>query len=442
MNATGASILTILVLVVLLGSRRWALLAMMAGVLFVPQAQQIEVANFNLFSVRFLELAGFIRVVSRGEFSFLRLNKIDRALLLLYSFTATVYLLRSTEGVAYMIGVVVDAWLCYFTFRALMVDMEDVRWFLKAFVFLLAPFVLLLLIESLTRYNVFSAIENGLTGSVRGERFRCVGSFRHPDLLGTLGASFLPLYIGLARGRTGRVQAFVAIGLCLAIVWCSNSGGPVCAAAMGVIGWGCWKFRAKMREVRWGIVGLIVLAALLMKAPVWYLLAHVSDVVGGGGWHRSYLMDVSFQHLGQWWFDGMRAEDTSDWFPYNLSLTGTVDITNEYLAFGLGAGLGAMALLILLLVRGFGATGEAMASVRLREGGSNETAFLLWGLGVMLAVHVINWFGISYFDQIYVVWFLQLAAVSSVTEHRLETSPSLGMHEAVVWSETQEAFES
>ncbi len=438
MNLIGASSLGILILVVLLGSRRWAIMALMAGVLYIPEAQQIEVMNFNLFSARFLEIAGFVRVMSRREFSFSKLNKIDWALLLLYPFTAVVFSLRSSEGQAYVIGTAVDAILCYFMFRGLVADAEEFRWFLQALIVLLAPFAVLVVIETLTRYNVFTLLGGGMYEWEREGRYRCVGSFRHPDLLGTVGASFLPLYIGLACGKTGRMRAVVAIGLCLVIVWSSNSGGPACAAAAGVAGWMCWKFRTNMRALRWGIVGVVVLAAVLMKAPVWYLLARASDITGGDGYHRAYLMDVTYRHLSGWWLEGLPLRETMDWFPYSLG--SGADITNQFVSFGLTAGLGAIALLILLLVRAFSAVGQALGSVRSNFQESSETEFLLWGLGVMLAVHIINWFGITYFDQSYVIWFMQLAAVSSITEGCLQASPAVEMDEAGAWPEHEEVL--
>jgi hypothetical protein len=191
-----------------------------------------------------------------------------------------------------------------------------------------------------------------------------------------------------------------------------------------------------MRLVRWGIVGTILLAALLMKAPVWYLLAHVSDITGGDGYHRSYLMDVSFHHFGQWWFDGIPISDTMDWFPYSLA-TGA-DITNQFISFGLNAGVGAVALLILLLTQAFSALGHAQGSVRSYFHGSSEAEYLLWGLGIVLAVHIINWFGITYFDQSYAIWFMQLAVISSVTENLRETSAALETDEAGAWPEEEE----
>ena len=407
-----------LVLVVSSAPRRWAVLGMMAGVLFLTQAQQINVAGFNLFAIRFLELAGFIRVMARGEFSFSRLNGIDRALLLFYGYTTVIFLLRSTAGVANQIGDAVDAFLCYFTFRGLVGDMDDLRWFLRAFVILLAPYVFLVLVERITTHNPFTLIGGVEGGSLwmRNGHPRCYGSFRQPDTLGMFGASFFPLYVGLACMAGGRKRAILGILLCLALAWAANSGGPAAGAAIGLVCWGFWRYRTEMRKVRWGIVGVIAALALAMKAPVWYIFARASDIIGGDGWHRSYLMDVTYRHLGQWWFAGMPISGTAGWFAYDLSATGGADITNQFIAFGLTAGLGAIVLFIVLLKRAFGAIGGALATVRSNSQGTTGTEFLLWGLGAMLVVHIINWFGISYFDQMYMVWFMQLAAVASITE--------------------------
>jgi hypothetical protein len=415
MNPIGISILLLLIFVVLIVPRRWALMGMMAGVLYLTQVQQVDVLGFNLYAIRFLELAGFIRVISRKEFSFSRLNKIDRTLLFFYCYVAIVYSLRSTEGQINVIGLSVDAFLCYFTFRGLIVDLEDFRWFLKSFFILLAPYAALVLIESLTQHNMFSFIGGGIGGWQRGDRFRAVGTFRNPDLLGALGASFLPLYIGMACIKIERKLACLGISLCLMIVWASNSGGPIGATGMGLVGWALWRERTKMRRVRQWLVGGLVLLALVMKAPVWYLLDRVSSLTGGDGYNRAYLIDVSFQNFGKWWFAGMPITDTVNWFPYSHPLTGGADITNQFISFGLMAGVGAIVLLIVLLLRAFSSLGKALEAVRANSKKPNESEFLLWGLGVLVAIHIITWFGITYYDQFYVVWFMQLAAISSVS---------------------------
>src|SRR5262245_32638729 len=122
MNTLGFCILSVLLLAVVFGSKRWALLGFAAGILYLTQAQHIEVAGFNLYAVRLIELAAFTRIMLRKEFSFSRLNTLDRLLLFLYLYTVTVFLLRSREEQAYQIGTAVDAMLSYFAIRSFVKD--------------------------------------------------------------------------------------------------------------------------------------------------------------------------------------------------------------------------------------------------------------------------------------------------------------------------------
>jgi hypothetical protein len=427
MNPLGVLILFVVLVVVSAASRRWALMGMMAGTLYLTQGQQFNVFGFNLYAVRFMELAGFIRVMARREFSFSKLNGIDRSLLLLYVGSTIIFLLRSSDipkGQAYQIGTALDAILCYITFRGLVGGMEDFRWFLRNFLILLAPYALLILFESMTGRNPFFSV---LGGDVYGDwmrngRPRCLGSFRHPSLLGTLGASFIPLYIGLACTRVNRKLAFFGIGLCLLIVWASNSGGPANCAMIGVVGWLLWPARTRMKLIRRLMLAGTILLAMVMKAPIWYLPAKASGLTGGDGWHRSYLMDVSFQHFDNWWLAGMPIDQTNGWFPYDLAATGGADITNQFLSFGLTAGVAAMILFFVMLYLAFRHLGKAMAIVRSHYNGADRHEFLLWGLGAMLVAHIFNWLGITYFDQTYVIWFMQLAAITSLSEECIHSA--------------------
>jgi hypothetical protein len=415
MNAISVSIMTVLIAVVLAAPRRWAILGMAGGVLCLTQYTSIDVLGFNLFPVRFLEVACFVRVIARREFIFSNLTELDYLFLLVYSYTTIVFLLRSTDGQAYQVGLAVDASMCYFIFRGLIRDIHDFRWFLRAFAVLLIPYVALLLVEMLTGQRPFSLLGGpAIVEWYREGRVRCIGSFRNPSLLGTLGASFLPLYIGLAIGKMDRIWGRIGIVLCAAIAFLSNSGGPISAVAVGLAGWFLWPMRTKMRIIRRaGLAGIIVLA-LVMKAPVWYLPTHFS--FGGDAWHRSYLMEISFQHLKEWWLWGMPLAQTADWFPYNLGSLNQADITNQFLAFGLAGGFLAIILFVLLPVKCYKSLSIAMRTVRSSFSKPAETELLLWGLGVMLSVHIVNWFAISYFDQTYVLWFMQLAAIVNISQ--------------------------
>jgi hypothetical protein len=216
--------------------------------------------------------------------------------------------------------------------------------------------------------------------------------------------------------------------LCLAIVAFSNSGGPNSVLSVAVVGWLLWLMREKMQLFRRWFAALILLLALVMKAPVWYLPAKLSAFTGGTGWHRSYLMDVAFQHLNQWWLAGMREEDTAAWFPYILPTVGGADITNQFLAFGTQAGLVAIGLLIYLIYCAFSQVGRGLGWVRQTPDVQDDEP-LLWALGVALAANVSNWLGITYFDQFNVLWLLQLAALVSLSEFCL-LQPASGQEPA------------
>jgi hypothetical protein len=411
-NSAGIGIFLLLACVTLLGDRRWAVMAIMAGVLYLTLAQSVNVGGANLSAIRLLELTAVARITVRREF-IAKAHRIDALVALLYAYTVLVFFWRSDVDHAYILGISVDAALSYFLFRSLIVSAADLRWFLRGFTLLLVPYVVMLGVETATRENPF-AIIGGLSFVERDGRLRCMGSFRHPSLLGTLGAAFLPLYFALACEAKGRFAALVGILLCLAIIVFANSGGPVSAATVGAIGWVFWHLRNQMSFVRRSLAATVALLALFMKAPLWYLPAKASSFSGGDGWHRSYLMDVAFRHFDKWWLAGIDMDQTKDWFHYQLSATGSADITNQYLYFGLTAGVPSTVLFILLLTSAFQGVGRALESTR-SSNDFRDAEYLVWGLGCCVAVHAATWLGITYnFDQTYIIWSLQLAAISSI----------------------------
>ena len=415
MIALGIAILAPLVLAVVFGPRQWALRAMVAGLLYLTMGQAVSVFGFELYATRILVLAAFMRVVLGGELDATKLNDIDKFVLIAYGYRAGAYILNGNGSTSLAIGYLLDTGLAYFAFRGLIRDNDDLVQLLKFAPVLLLPYAALSSIERWTGDNVFAPM-GGITERFfeRGGYPRVTGSFAHPSTFGSLGASLLPLYIALLFDVRRRSSALAGAIACLGMVGLANSGGPLSAAAVAVLGWFVWFVRRRMRIVRWAIVVVLCALAAVMKAPIWFLPAKVSAFSGGDGWHRSYLMQVAFEHLELWWGAGMNVLATRNWFPYYVPATGGADIINYYVDFGIAAGLPAMALFVLLLSRVFGRLGDALQVCRLRHSGESEHERILWGLGVMLSVHVVNWFGIVYFDQLHLVFCMQLAAISSL----------------------------
>jgi hypothetical protein len=411
MNAVSGSILVVLLLVVGLAPRRWALLGLMAGVFFLTQGHSVEIFGLSIWPIRFLEAIAFARVLLRDELLWSNFNRIDWTLLLLYNFSGLVWILRSSNVTPHLFASALDPTVCYLALRALIRSLDDVRWFLNAFVVLLVPFTALVFVERFTGQPAFRLV--GETGPLlfRNGVTRCMGTFRHAILLGSLAASFLALYVGVSLSAPRRAAAILGGTLCLVLVWLANSGGPLMSAGAAFAGWLLWVARDRMFLVRRAIVALVLLLLIFMQAPIWYLPAKVSRVVGGGGYHRSILMDRAWQDLDKWWLAGMDIKDTIGWIPYHDDYIGGADITNQFVAFGLRGGLPAIAIFVVLLSFIFKALGRALAAAR--ASGSRTDEIFLWGLGVMVGVHVTSWLSIAFFDQSWAVWLMHAAAVSA-----------------------------
>lgn len=421
MTAASTAILISLVAIVLLAPRRWALLGMMAGILYLTQGHYVQVAGLNIFPTRVLALAALTRVLCRRELSVLGLTRLDTVFFVLYGFVLVVYAIRTDVLEGYNLGLVIDAVVSYLAFRGLVHTFDEFHWFLRMTALILVPYAMLVCVETYTSVNPFAAVggvELRRAGDLwfREGRLRATGSFGHPSLLGTCAATFAALYVGAVVSPKARWISTTGLAACVLIIWATNSGGPLTCLAVAAVGWALWSARREMRFVRRGIVLLFIALLVVMKAPIWYVLARISDVTGGDGFHRARLLDVAFQNLDKWWLAGMPLLKTRGWMPYVNATTGGTDITNHFLLFGLTAGLGALVLAVVVLIVSFSRLGKALAYARtLPRQRSRSVELTLWSLGVVLAIHSFNWFGISYWDQTNMLWLMHLAMVSSLT---------------------------
>ena len=417
-----ASVLCLLLLVGLIcfGSRRSAVVGLMAGAVLLPGSNVVSILDFNIFPLRFLEAAAFTRVMLRNEVALSRFSNLDKAFVFFYFYKTLVFILRGSGGYTYEIGLLVDAFLLYFSFRGLVQTLDEFHAFLRTFAIILMLFFLVVLIQRLTTRNLFEFI--GLRGQALEFREgipRLAGTFRHPILMGSFGAIFMPLYIGLFFEGENRQRSVMGILSCGGIIFLSNSGGPLSSAVVGIIGWVAWVFRNKMNAVRIGIGIALVFLIAYMKAPIWYLPAKISQLTGGGGWHRSHLLDMAIKDLHKWWLAGIDIRETAHWFPYTLGIHGGADITNQFVAFGISAGIGAIFLFIYILILSYKNVGEALVVVRCGSKEDRRKEFIVWGLGVAITVHISNWFGVPYFDQTITGWLMHLAVISSFSDGKL-----------------------
>jgi hypothetical protein len=213
-----------------------------------------------------------------------------------------------------------------------------------------------------------------------------------------------PLFAWLWKNGKDRILAVIGALSCMVVTVTCFSSTPVLAFVAGIFAIFFWPFRRYMRLVRWGIVCALLGLSLVMKAPVWFLIAHVGVLGGSSTYHRADLVDTFIRHVGDWWLLGTANNNSWGYFMF--------DTSNSYVAEGVTGGLFALIFFIATISRSFGRVGNARKAV---EGGDRQAEWLLWLLGCALFANTVAFFGISYFDQMKVSWFALLAMVCAAT---------------------------
>ena len=141
-----------------------------------------------------------------------------------------------------------------------------------------------------------------------------------------------------------------------------------------------------MRLFWWGVVLALALLAALLKAPVWYIIARVSEVAGGTGWYRSCLIEQAIKHLDEWWLVGSTSR--AHWAPAGEVVPAdhnNTDSINHYVADGLGGGVFKLVLFVAVIVASLKITGR-----RARQPTKTlpkPLGIFTWSFGVSLFAH-------------------------------------------------------
>jgi hypothetical protein len=412
-----------LVAVMLLGMamlllpRRYAVIPMIVMACFISPAQRIVIlgADFNL--IRIMVVFGFLRLLLRSEFEGLVMRPMDW-LLIVWAATNTVaytILHMSSAALVNRLGFSFDAIGLYFLFRCLIRSWQDVDRVVLGFILISIPVALFFLLERSTGRNLFSVF-GGVPEItlVREGRLRCQGPFPHAIMAGCFWAAVLPLICAWWwRGPGSRILAAMGVAACAVIIIACASSTPVLAVLSGALAWSLYRYRSWLRAICWTGLGVLVLLHLVMLKPVWHLIARVSAVGGSTGHHRYKLIDAAVNHIGEWWLFG--TDSTAHWG------RGLQDLTNHYVLEGVRGGLLTLALFVALIVLAFRRVGYLQRAADVT--GEKYPRMLAWGLGVVLFVHVTSFFGVSYFGQIMMVWFLTLAMTGAVQQPALKPAP-------------------
>jgi len=398
-------ITTLFIIAMLLLPRHLVLVPFLLGSMLIPMQQCLAVFAFDFNVFRLLMLPGMIRAVCSSDFPHDRWRRADTLIVgwVVATVIARLVLWRELGAMIYISGWSYNLLGIYLMGRYYVRSPRDLAVVYSTLIVIMLVLAVFMTIEKLSMYNCFH-IFGGLRQEpvMREGALRAQGPFKHPILAGSFGGIFIAAAIAMwyRRHRFIAVLGLIAAGI---IVWASASSGPVISAITAVAGMLLWRWRFYMQQLRRVTVVTIVTLHLVMNAPVWALLWRATLIAGSTGYHRYALFDQFMRRIPEWGLCGVRT--TANWGYYLF------DMTNQYVIIGVNGGLLALLLFLWLCGRCFTSIGYAMWKQPKRQ-----DQLICWSLGVIIFANLSSFFGVGYFDQMMVPWYLVLGIAAGMPQ--------------------------
>jgi len=389
--------------------RRYILLPFILCACFVPADQRIIILDLDFTPLRMLVVAGFLRTIMLGEKRTFKWNRFDK-LVLAWSFCgAIIYVIQWADmrALIYMCGMLFDIIGLYWIFRISVTSWSDIKIATKIFAACSLVLAVLVGYEWATGKNPFVAFGTVRT-VVRMGRYRCQSSFEHPIILGLFWATMVPLFIGFARQGKHKLLLWSGVAASIFIVAATASSTPVLTLLIVLIITCGYKWRQYTATAGWGILATLVALHIVMKAPVWHLLSRMSVVPGSTGWFRYNIIDQAIKHFDEWAFLGCRSTAHWGWLMW--------DVVNGYVGVAVQGGLITLVLFLVLLYTALKIL--LRMSFKYPE---RKQQFLAWCLFTIMSGHCVALFGVPYFGQMRMWWFMTLAMVSFLSESKVSS---------------------
>jgi hypothetical protein len=394
--------------------RRFVIAPVLLAVLLVPQGCVVVVAGVHLNPVRIISLVGCIRaLVPTLGAPFPGGWILIDTLFTLWALARSFAVIISTMTTASLVNEMGHLWTyfgMYFLLRALIQDEDDVKFAVKVLAVVALVNAAGMLYEHVRVQNLFAQILGGTQAipSIRTGKVRSQGSFQHAILAGVYGGTLVGLLLWLWFNTKSRF--FVVVGLisALTMVMTSASSTPLTAVGGAALAICLWPFRNRMRLVRWGFALTLISLHLVMKAPVWFLIARVDLISSSTGYFRAVLIDQFVRHFREWWFMG---NIHYGWWGEELW-----DLSNQFVAEGFVGGLLTVTLFVIIIAQMYSRIGIARKMVE----GDRKREWAMWMLGAALSSHMMAFFGVSYWDQMWVAWAALLVIIVIATRKEVE----------------------
>ena len=412
-----AVMLAIAIVLIIVLPRNRVIMPFLIAFFTIPIGEVLVVGGVHFTALRILILTVLARrlTFSRREKYPGGINSIDLCVFL-WSISAVIaFFLQFPGGPALIqgMGVLLDTLGGYLAIRSLIQDSDGVRFTIKSLSVVCAILGLCMINEQISHINVFGLLGGmGTTVSVREGHIRSSATLGYL-YAGAFAGVLVPLFVWLWKEPKSRVVAAVGLLAATAMVITSYSSTSQLALLGSVAGLGFWPQRKKMRMIRLGIFSILAGLDMVMKAPVWALIARVDLTGSSSSYQRYALIDMTVRHFSSWWLIG-----TPDYINWGWD---SWDLCNQFAAVALSGGLLTLIFYIWIFKSGFSTLGTA----RKRLEGDKREEWLLWCFGSSLFATLVAHFGINYMAQLIMGFFPIIACISVVAfEAKQATVPA------------------
>jgi hypothetical protein len=391
--------------------RKYCVVPLILGLMIIPSGQNVVFGGFHLYTNRIFVSFGLMRMV---------MEKLSSNEPLVPGGFGTLDKLFMTWGIYRVLAVFIQyrqwgpmpnqfsfLWLAfggYFLLRWLIRDDEDVLRLLKVFAVVALVAAVGMLYESVVKQNLFGLLGGvRLYPEIRNGRVRATGMFQHALLAGAFGGMMFPLFLWLWKRGSSFLFGMIGAASCVVIVFTASTSTNLMALMGSVLALLMWPLRGWMRFIRWGIVCSLVGLQLVMNAPVWFVLQYIDLTGGSSGWERANLIDNFLRHIGSWWLYGTHDNASWGWDMW--------DIANQFVAEGEVGGLVCLVCFIAMIIVCF----RKLYGARQAVAGDKKKEWLFWLFDASLFAQIMVYFGISYYDQMVLVWYALLVMIGVVT---------------------------
>jgi hypothetical protein len=402
--------LLIAVLLILVLPRAKAITPFLFAFFTIPVEQVLVLGGFHFTALRVLILAGLVRRVffrksSSGGKSLRGFGSVDWVVVLWSISAAITFCIeyKQSQAVIKEMGALLDTLGGFLVVRFLIPDGQALR---RTVTTLAAICVLLgacMVNEVVTHKNVFGYLGQQGTGvEMRNGKVRA-GATLGALYAGAFSGVLIPLFLWLSKDKKYRTMAYAGVAGAIAMVITTTSSTSYMALMGGFVGLAFWPLRNQMRFVRWGLVSVLVVLHMVMKAPVWALIQRIDLTGSSSGSHRFMLVDMTIRHFSEWWLVGTQAYPGWGWESW--------DLCNQFVVVALTGGLLPLIFYIAIFTRSFAAIGTARKLVN----GDRKQEWFFWCLGSSLFATIMGHFGINYMAQLIMGFFCLVVCISVAT---------------------------